>query len=352
MSNWRCPAIEKGVAIYDDEVIRPCCMIDWRYSKPVSLIKDKNRFIDLYSTGLAPDVCRICTSAEGNNLISYRQRFIQLEKQKNSTNNLQFLDIKNSNICNAKCRICGPHHSHLWAMENNDENPIRHTAITEYIDDLITLDLLEIYFTGGEPLILEDHYTLLNKIVDIGISNTVHLRYSSNLSTLKYKNIDIFGLWKQFKSVLVNASAEGIGDVYNNMRSGLDWERFETNLHTLVKNDIAFVLAFTLNNLNIWFLHESLSYFKNQNWNYDVIVIHGPPDYTLNEIPVEHKAKAVEQVIECRGLLPKAQMEYIIQQINLPSTGGFNLNINDQRIYDNKRNESLITLLQNTGVIN
>ena len=46
---WRCPAIEKGVVIYDNGVIRPCCVIDWSYQKPIEFINDKNRFLDLYN---------------------------------------------------------------------------------------------------------------------------------------------------------------------------------------------------------------------------------------------------------------------------------------------------------------
>jgi sulfatase maturation enzyme AslB (radical SAM superfamily) len=141
----------------------------------------------------------------------------------------------------------------LWDKELNNVDVIRQSNIDEYLDMLVNSELIEIYFSGGEPLIIKDHYIILKRLIKENISQSVNLRYSSNLSTLSYKNTDIFKLWKQFKSVQVSASAEGIKEMYNNMRSGLDWNRFEKNLQKLSENNISFSIAFTLNNLNIWF---------------------------------------------------------------------------------------------------
>ncbi len=352
MSRWRCPAIEKGVAIYDNDVIRPCCKVSWDYYKPITLITDPNRFMDLYKSDEPPAACSHCTTAEGNHLISYRQNFLALEKQKADATGIQFLDLKHSNFCNAKCRICGPHHSHLWDKETNNVDTIRHSNIDEYLDVLVNSDLVEIYFTGGEPLIIKDHYVILERLIAENISQSVNLRYSSNLSTLSYKNSDIFELWKQFKSVQVLASADGIKDVYNNMRSGLSWDKFEGNIQKLSANNISFSIVFTLNNLNIWFLKETLTYFRNARWQYGVSVIEGPPDYALKEIPTDLKDRAMSELKSCHALIPTSMYNYIAKEINLEPTGGFDLNINDQRKYDASRNESIIKILTEADIIN
>jgi len=352
VSKWRCPAIEKGVAIYDNDVIRPCCKVSWDYYKPIELINDPNRFMDLYASEEPPAACRHCHVTESNKLISYRQNFLALEKQKVSTTSIQFLDLKNSNFCNAKCRICGPHHSHLWDKESNGVNIIRHSNIDIYLDVLINSDLIEIYFTGGEPLIIKDHYVILERLIAENSSQSVNLRYSSNLSTLSYKNIDIFKLWKQFKSVQILASADGIKEVYNNMRSGLNWDNFEHNVQKLFANNISFSIVFTLNNLNIWFLNETLDYFKKNQWNYSISVIEGPSDYTLKEIPVHLKDRALTELKLCYNLISTSTYDHIAREIKLDPTGGFDLNINDQRIYDLKRNESIIKILTEADIIN
>jgi len=79
MNNWRCPAIDNGVTVYDDGRIRPCCVIEWEYSKPIADIHKTDRFQDLYSNGV-PSVCRKCTEQELNGISSRRQRHLQLEK--------------------------------------------------------------------------------------------------------------------------------------------------------------------------------------------------------------------------------------------------------------------------------
>jgi sulfatase maturation enzyme AslB (radical SAM superfamily) len=351
VNKWRCPAIETGIAIYDNNVIRPCCKISWDYYKPIESIKDSNRFIDLYQDDLPPTVCSYCTQAESKGLDSYRQSFLKLEKQKTNTKSIQFLDFKHSNFCNAKCRICTPHHSHLWDKELNNVDVIRQSNIDEYLDMLVNSELIEIYFSGGEPLIIKDHYIILKRLIKENISQSVNLRYSSNLSTLSYKNTDIFKLWKQFKSVQVSASAEGIKEMYNNMRSGLDWNRFEKNLQKLSENNISFSIAFTLNNLNIWFLNETLTYFKSKQWNYSISVIEGPADFTLKEIPNHIKEQALSELKSCYDLIPKNIYNYIAQEIESKETGGFTLNINDQKHYDTTRNENLVELLSNIKVL-
>lgn len=349
---WRCPAIEKGVVIYDNGVIRPCCVIDWSYQKPIEFINDKNRFLDLYNLDQPPAECSKCHEQEKNNLASCRENYLKLETCTSNSDNLQFLDIRNSNFCNAKCRFCGPHHSHLWELENTGTNQIRHLNIENYFDILLNEDLVEIYFAGGEPLISPDHYLILKNLIDKKFSKNINLRYSSNLSTLKYKDINLFDLWKEFKSVTVMASADGIGEVYENIRSGLSWNTFEKNIKTLITNNINFNILFILNNLNIWFLKESLSYYKQQGWEYSVDLIRGPSDYTLGEIPNNLKEIALNQIDLCYDLLSEELYEYIKQEIKLNPTGGFNLNINDQRSYDKIRKESMIKLLTDAKILN
>jgi hypothetical protein len=350
--NWRCPAIEKSVVIYDNDIIRPCCVINWKYSKPVADIVYNDRFLDLYKDNTVPAACKKCTDLEESNITSLRLNFLELEKEKISTTSIQFLDIRNSNFCNAKCRFCGPHHSNLWDFEKNGINVIRHTSIKPYMDLLINENIIEIYFAGGEPMISEDHYLILTNLVDKGFCKTINLRYSSNLSTLKYKDKDIFKLWNQFKSVHIMVSADGIGEVYENIRSGLSWDTVEKNINILDTNDIKFNILYILNNLNIWFLKESLEYYKKQGWNYNIDVINGPSDYMLGEIPENLKGTALDLIESCYNLLPKELYNYIKNEIVIPSTGGFNLNINDQRMYDAKRNESLIKLLTDAKIIN
>lgn len=348
MNSW-CPAITNGVVIYDNEEIRPCCVIDWSYKKSISSIADKNKFDDVVDKKDA--YCKKCIDLENSNLSSVRTHYINLKNQKiNEFNGIAFLDVRNSNLCNAKCRICGPHHSSKWQQEKSNKIEIRSTTIPN-IDLLITDSLIEIYFAGGEPLILPDHYELLHTCIDKNISHSINLRYSTNLSTLKYKDQNLLELWKQFKSVTIFASADGTGKLYNYMRSDLDWQIFEENADRLIKNDIKFTFYFVLNNLNIWFLKDTLEYVIGKNWNYEIEIIRSPAELTLDMIPSKYVDKARAIIEECRPLMSSELNDYMLSKlINDQTDTGFANTLKRQFIYDKIRNEHLCDLLKTQGI--
>ena len=305
MNNWRCPAIDNGVTVYDDGVIRPCCVIDWSYSKPIADIHNTDRFQDLYANGV-PKQCNKCTKQEANGVSSRRQYQLQLEKLKPNSTAIQYVDIRNTNLCNARCQFCGPHHTNQWPGA-----VLRHHDITEYMDILFNNDLIEVYFAGGEPLISRDHYAALEYMIANCDPSSISLRYSSNLSTLKYKDADFISMWKKFKNVLIMPSADGVGQVYEDIRVGLEWDTFETNLQRLLDNQIQVKLLFVLCNLNIWTIKETLDYFRSKHYDFSIDVLHGPDHLRLRHIM--DKQQAEQQIRECK--LSLAQTEYIIKEI-------------------------------------
>ena len=106
-----------------------------------------------------------------------------------------YMDIRFSNKCNFKCRTCDPIHSHLWFADTklNDGKPklINLADTKNYPSEQIESSLSnveEIYFAGGEPLILDEHYNILSKIIEQNRAKKVILSYSTNLSVINYKN--------------------------------------------------------------------------------------------------------------------------------------------------------------------
>ena len=171
--------------------------------------------------------------------------------------------------------------------------------------------MIEIYFAGGEPLISKDHFIALDYLINNCDTLSINLRYSSNLSTLKYKDADFITMWKKFKSVFVLPSADGIGSRYENIRVGLNWTTFETNLKKLIENNIKTRILFVLCILNIWDIKETLDYFRSKNYNYLIEVLNGPDELRLRHIV--DKDRAVEQITACD--LSKSLTEYIIKEI-------------------------------------
>lgn len=130
-----------------------------------------------------------------------------------------YLDIRFSNVCNFRCRICGPGSSSRWlddakALGIVDAGTQSFTRAAEDFPLLMSeLDRLadgleEIYFAGGEPLVMDEHYALLDLLIAKGRTN-VRLKYNTNFSHLTFKGKDVLSYWSQFPNVMVSASLDG-----------------------------------------------------------------------------------------------------------------------------------------------
>ena len=228
---WNCAAIDHGVTIFPSGKIGPCSQISADYLKPISELNNPNRFADLKTQDCPPDhPCNKCSVNEYHGLPSYRNTF---DRAVTSAPGLQFVDIRNTNVCNLKCRYCGPHFSSQWAEELAVFPIIKTQELTNYKQILITDSLHWMYFTGGEPLVNGEHWQLLEELITSGMSKQISLMYSSNLTTLKYKNKDIINIWRQFKHVQIHCSIDAVGEPLENIRSGTNWEKIKSNLTQL-----------------------------------------------------------------------------------------------------------------------
>jgi sulfatase maturation enzyme AslB (radical SAM superfamily) len=281
---WKCAAYKNSITIFSNG-IAPCCLISESYRKPLTEIGNREIFKDL-QTGTAPPECIACTRNENNNLPSYRSMFNSAAKD---NGDLQFVDVRNTNLCNLKCRSCGPQFSSQWASELGTLNrkPNKY-SLDNFKSDVVKSSVHSAYFTGGEPFLNDDHWSLLQAYVDAGYSKNINLRYNTNLTTLKYKDISIVDLWLKFKSVEIQCSLDATGEPFNYLRSGTTWEKVESNLEYLqnIKN-LKISIALTLSNLNLWFLSDTMSYFKNKGILVKLNILHGPDYLSISTIPDE-----------------------------------------------------------------
>lgn len=302
---WYCAAYKKSLTIYPDG-IAPCCSIK-SYKKPLSLIGNKHAFDDLI-TGSPPDECSECVLAESRNLPSYRQYF---NARSDKTDNLKFVDIRNSNHCNLKCRTCGPHASSQWEKEQAKTIKINYNgSLEKYYETIITPYTNDFYFTGGEPLLTHDHWKLLEKLIELGYSKNVTLRYNTNLTVLKYKEKDIYHLWDQFKNINILCSIDAIGQRFDYIRSGAKWENVNNNLLKLIEyrnqknKNLNVSISYTVSILNIWDMYKDLEYFKDLNVPVKIGILNNPDILSLTSIHDDVKEQALDSLNRSRELLP------------------------------------------------
>jgi sulfatase maturation enzyme AslB (radical SAM superfamily) len=340
VNNFYCGAFDHAVTFLPDGNISPCCIIK-NYTKSITLLHDANRFADLKTNNI-PTPCFNCTES-GNN---YNKKFDKFQ------NGIEFIDFRNSNICNLKCRTCGPHLSSSWAKELGIDTPITSTNIDQYLDDIFLKKVSNVYFAGGEPLLNIDHWILLEKLIALGISNDIQLSYSTNLTIINYKNKNIVDLWKNFKNVNVQVSVDATEKAFEYLRSGANWSTVYDNIQQLLnlsaESNIHISLAFTMSILSVWFLPDVLKYANTKNLKVNIVQLTDPNYYTLNVMPNELINDCVNLLNQCAKLAPYAidKIKLAIGTvINNDDVQSFNQMILSVLMADKLRNENLFDLL-------
>lgn len=156
---------------------------------------------------------------------------------------IRYWDIRYNNLCNLSCRSCGPHASSSWAKVHNDLYPDREKKVflldIDHSQDRVfsqiveNIDVVEkIYFAGGEPLMIENFYRIL-EILDQHGRNDVHLVYNTNLTRLTLRGRSILDLWNRFSRVSVGASLDAEGERAEYLRTGTEWQQVLANRELL-----------------------------------------------------------------------------------------------------------------------
>ena len=152
--------------------------------------------------------------------------------------NMAYMDIRFSNLCNLKCRSCGPQFSSSWFEDHKaTHGDPGHPKILKVRDDMLNfMDELEpmlatverVYWAGGEPLITDEHYRILDKWIDMG-KRDVKMDYTTNFTQMTYKRKTAFEYWNAFDSVRVAASLDANHQRAEYLRKNMVWD-------TVVKN--------------------------------------------------------------------------------------------------------------------
>lgn len=221
--------------------------------------------------------------------------------------NMPYLDIRFSNICNFRCRTCGPDLSSNWFddAKASGRRPSKRILRPDNSERLwneieVFLPTVEkIYFAGGEPLMMEEHYRLLKLLAAQGRFD-VELSYNTNLSQTTFKDLEVFEMWKQFKSVTVGASLDGMGDKGEYIRKGMKWQQIVDNRKEMMRvcPDVKFYVNFTLSVLNFLDMPSFHRAWVDQGllnvneWNINLLT--SPEHFRPNVAPDELRERAIK----------------------------------------------------------
>ena len=220
---------------------------------------------------------------------------------------MTYWDVRFSNLCNLKCRSCGHIFSSQWykdqialaGPEYKENNP-QLTYAGKYETDLLEqvlehIDYVEqIYFAGGEPLVMEEHYKILETLIERGRTD-VRLIYNTNFTQVKLKDKRAFDMWKHFPQVSIGASLDAMEDHAEYIRTLTKWTDVETNRKQLMEEcpHVDFYISCTLsimNALHVTDLHRSWvekGLIKPQDFN--INILQDPAHYRIDIATPEYK---------------------------------------------------------------
>jgi len=313
----------------------PCCLAD--YWHPVGDLRkstmeqvwNEQPLRDMRKNMLADQKsvqCTKCYEQEANGFFSmrndanrnYGHHVAEVDQTKEDGTHpefkIRYWDVRFSNLCNFSCRSCGPIFSSNWyndhvKLYNRKPDVLgRDMARVEYTagdEDAMLEQMLphipyleQVYFAGGEPLIMKEHYFMLEKLIEHNKTN-IRIQYNTNFSELRFKDKHVFDYWKHFDNVSVGASLDASGARAELMRKGTDWLQTVKNRERMMREvpHVDFYISATISAMNV--LHV-LAFHKE--WvqmglidakDFNVNICQSPDWYRIDILPEDFKQQYV-----------------------------------------------------------
>ena len=211
-------------------------------------------------------------------------------------------------------------------LEKGDYDPVE-KLIKDAVQISLTKDLGTDYFAGGEPLIMKEHYYLLEKLIEAGKTD-VRIQYNTNFSELAFKDKHVFEYWKHFKNVSVGASLDASGARAELMRKGTDWAQAVDNRKRMQAEvpHVDFYISATISSMNVLHVLDfhrewtDLGLINAKDFN--VNICQSPEWYRVDIFPAEFKQDVIVPAYE-------QHIAWLKPQDNLKrATNGFRSTLN------------------------
>lgn len=249
--------------------------------------------------GEVPTSCTKCFQEEASGIVSKRQwesdvwkDRIDIDKIVSATDadgslpvEIPYFDLRLGNLCQLKCIMCSPHDSSSWIKDWKLQYPKYQTIELQkdqawdsgfdynwyqkgsFLDTMKSQasHIRELYFAGGEPLLIPEHYKILEFMVESGAAKTCVLRYNSNGLELPEK---LFELWNHFKQVKFNFSIDAVGERNDYIRYPSKWTNVIANLKRLddTPDNVVVNIACAVQLLNVLYIPELVHWKESMNF--------------------------------------------------------------------------------------
>lgn len=230
--------------------------------------------------------------------------------------NPTYFDLRLGNLCNLKCRMCTPVNSSQIQKEYSTiekgksyvfDIPVPSNINDWFLDNKFWSDLEQyipyithLYFTGGEPTLIEQHYVFLEEMLRRGLNEQITLHYNTNLTNVQPRFMNIL---KNFKTGL-SCSIDGYGKINNYIRSPSEWGTISKNFETYMSDtpDTTLLIWTTVQVLNVLYIDDlyewvySLNKKYNRNIALQLFTLTRPKHLSIDVLPLSLKQKALEKL--------------------------------------------------------
>jgi MoaA/NifB/PqqE/SkfB family radical SAM enzyme len=312
-----------------------------------------------FINGEQPSECIWCWKEEDNNVKSYRQNYIKYHGS--DYDNIDFstdystaprvFDVKLSNVCNLKCRMCNRVASSSILKEEKTYKTFSLEEIKEqeyWLTNKILgtnnendfmewlPHIVQIEFTGGEPLVSPENKQLIKAISETEHAKNIRIQLTTNAT---HYNATLVEQLKKFKEIHVDASVDDIGPRIEYARHGTKWVNLDRNLkkYNSVK-EIVFHVWATVNNYNIWYLDELINYCDENNIVIALGALHTPSEFSIQHLP-DHLKDAIREKYKAFPSMSK-RLEPIINFLDASGDNHIEEFLATTKQYDETRSES------------
>ena len=265
--------------------------------------------------------CRRCYEQEAAGFFSGRRSANKhhghhIGKLEHTPFEMTYWDIRFSNLCNLSCRSCGHIFSSSWyqdqarlagpewAKHNRALNIAGRDPQDMWQQLLPHMDYVEqIYFAGGEPLMMDEHYRILEELERRGRFD-VRLIYNTNFTKTRLGKREVFDYWRRFESVSVGASLDAMGPRAEYIRHGTDWAEVERNRARMLEicPDVDFYISPTLSIMNAWHLPDFHRDWTQRGFirasDLNVNILQDPAYFRIDIAPSSFKQRLEQRYLE------------------------------------------------------
>lgn len=358
--------------------VKPCCrfMMDKKEEKRNNL--KTNNLQEIFSNSFMDDIrskmiqnkrvkgCLRCYQEETSNKQSLRERYNQLENLHPSKfiadlkkPKIRWIELAISNDCNLACRMCDSRYSTKWFDDEQEfygktfsQSKKTKCNINQIIPFLKNLTYIK--FTGGEPLMIPDHFVLINKLLKLKNVDNIFLNYNTNLTIKPSKSL--IEKWKQFKYIEIICSFDGIGPTWEFVRYPSRWKKTEKILQYFFQLtqvlDCRIGIRSTISVNNIlgmtasfkWWIKNWSYYAMNKQYIINPTHLTFPRFLSTTVFPEKYKNIVADKLIYQAKQLPKPMKSSIESQINYMFSKDDSKYLNELKNYtlhfDKKREQS------------